>query len=121
MKMVNILKVQLVLLKAFIFAIVLNKLQNSIRIWSVILVDILVAAGLTLLKENFAEFKAKFGQLIAKQDDSLFQEVLWTDGDLPDDAFQIHTVDTLQQLTPWDAKISCANFWRSIQIINAVG
>lgn len=68
------------------------------------------AAGLTLLKENFAEFKAKFGQLIAKQDDSLFQEVLWTDGGLPDDAFQIHTVDTLQQLTPWGQKFPAPIF-----------
>ena len=76
------------------------------------------AAGLTLLKENFAEFKAKFGQLIAKQDDSLFQEVLWTDGDLPDDAFQIHTVDTLQQLTPWGQKFPAPIFEGQFKLLD---
>ena len=68
------------------------------------------AAGLTLLKENFAEFKAKFEQLMTTQDSSLFQAVLWTDGDLPDDAFQIYTVDILQQLTPWGQKFPAPIF-----------
>lgn len=59
------------------------------------------AAGLTILKENFAAFKAEFEQLMAAQDSSLFQAVLWTDGALPDEAFQTATADALQQLTPW--------------------
>ncbi|QXW25866.1 single-stranded-DNA-specific exonuclease RecJ [Acinetobacter johnsonii] len=68
------------------------------------------AAGLTILKENFAAFKAAFEQLMTAQDDSLFQAVLWTDGDLPDEAFQIATVDTLQQLTPWGQKFPAPVF-----------
>lgn len=59
------------------------------------------AAGLTIKKEHFAEFKQVFEQLIASQDESLFTATLWTDGELPASAFQIETVDVLQNLSPW--------------------
>ena len=62
------------------------------------------AAGLTIKKAHFEPFKQAFEQLIASMDESLFQAVLWTDGELPINAFQIQTVDLLQNLTPWGQK-----------------
>ncbi|MGO1063543.1 single-stranded-DNA-specific exonuclease RecJ [Acinetobacter lwoffii] len=62
------------------------------------------AAGLTLKKENFAEFKQIFEALIAAMDKDLFTATLWTDGELPASAFQIETVDLLQNLSPWGQK-----------------
>ena len=76
------------------------------------------AAGLTILKENFEAFKTQFEQLMKQQDDSLFQAVLWTDGDLPDDAFQIATVDTLQQLTPWGQKFPAPIFEGCFKVLD---
>lgn len=62
------------------------------------------AAGLTIKKQHFAEFKQVFEQLIAEMDESLFTVTLWTDGELPASAFQIETVDLLQNLSPWGQK-----------------
>ncbi|WP_244782821.1 single-stranded-DNA-specific exonuclease RecJ [Acinetobacter sp. F-1] len=62
------------------------------------------AAGLTLKKENFAEFKQVFEALIATMDADLFTATLWTDGELSASAFQIETVDILQNLSPWGQK-----------------
>lgn len=62
------------------------------------------AAGLTLKKENFAEFKQVFEALIATMDADLFTATLWTDGELSASAFQIETVDILQYLSPWGQK-----------------
>src|SRR5574344_2959301 len=45
------------------------------------------AAGLTIKEQHFAEFKQVFEQLIAEMDESLFHAVLWTDGELPQEAF----------------------------------
>lgn len=62
------------------------------------------AAGLTLKKENFAEFKQVFEALIGVVDEDLFTATLWTDGELPASAFHIETVDLLQNLSPWGQK-----------------
>ncbi|HJE52964.1 MAG TPA: single-stranded-DNA-specific exonuclease RecJ [Acinetobacter pseudolwoffii] len=62
------------------------------------------AAGLTLKKENFAEFKQVFEALIGAMDADLFTATLWTDGELSASAFQIETVDILQHLSPWGQK-----------------
>lgn len=62
------------------------------------------AAGLTLKKENFAEFKHVFEALIGVMDEDLFTATLWTDGELPASAFQIETVNLLQNLSPWGQK-----------------
>ncbi len=62
------------------------------------------AAGLTLKKENFSEFKQVFEALIATMDADLFTATLWTDGELSASAFQIETVDILQHLSPWGQK-----------------
>ena len=62
------------------------------------------AAGLTIKKVHFAEFKQVFEQIIAQMDADLFHAVLWTDGELPQEAFHLHTVDLLQHLAPWGQK-----------------
>jgi len=62
------------------------------------------AAGLTIKKQHFEEFKQAFEQLISTMDESLFHATLWTDGELPTAIFQIDTVDLLQNLTPWGQK-----------------
>ncbi|MEQ1368174.1 single-stranded-DNA-specific exonuclease RecJ [Acinetobacter schindleri] len=62
------------------------------------------AAGLTIKKVHFAEFKQTFEQLIGSMDESLFTATLWTDGALPASAFQIDTVDLLHNLSPWGQK-----------------
>ncbi|WP_179996566.1 single-stranded-DNA-specific exonuclease RecJ [Acinetobacter sp. YH16051] len=62
------------------------------------------AAGLTIKKVHFAEFKQVFEQIIAQMDADLFHAVLWTDGELPQEAFDLHTVDLLQHLAPWGHK-----------------
>jgi single-stranded-DNA-specific exonuclease len=62
------------------------------------------AAGLTIQKQHFAEFKQVFEQLIGAMDESLFTATLWTDGELPASAFQVETVDLLQNLSPWGQK-----------------
>ena len=62
------------------------------------------AAGLTIQKQHFEEFKQVFEQLISTMDESLFHPTLWTDGELPTATFQIDTVDLLQNLTPWGQK-----------------
>jgi len=62
------------------------------------------AAGLTIKKAHFAEFKQTFEQLIGSMDESLFTATLWTDGELPASAFQIDTVDLLHNLSPWGQK-----------------
>ncbi|CAM4156452.1 single-stranded-DNA-specific exonuclease RecJ [Acinetobacter pragensis] len=76
------------------------------------------AAGLTILKENFDAFKTVFEQLMAEQDESLFQSIVWTDGCLPEDAFQISTVDTLQQLTPWGQKFPAPIFEGRFKVLD---
>lgn len=62
------------------------------------------AAGLTIKKAHFAEFKQTFEQLIGSMDESLFTATLWIDGELPASAFQIDTVDLLHNLSPWGQK-----------------
>ncbi|MGI1796641.1 single-stranded-DNA-specific exonuclease RecJ [Acinetobacter variabilis] len=62
------------------------------------------AAGLTIKKQHFAEFKQVFERLIAEMDESLFTATLWTDGELPASAFQVETVDLLQNFSPWGQK-----------------
>ena len=76
------------------------------------------AAGLTIKKEHFAEFKQVFENLIASQDESLFTATLWTDGELPTSAFQIETVDLLQNLSPWGQKFPAPVFEGIFKILD---
>ena len=76
------------------------------------------AAGLTIQKQHFEEFKQIFTQLIAQSEDELFQATLWTDGELPSQAFQIQTVDTIEALGPWGQKFPSPVFEGQFQILD---
>ncbi|MFW1814359.1 single-stranded-DNA-specific exonuclease RecJ [Acinetobacter guillouiae] len=76
------------------------------------------AAGLTIQKQHFEEFKQRFTELVAQSDDALFQAVLWTDGELPAQAFQLQTVDTLTQLGPWGQKFPAPVFEGRFKVID---
>lgn len=76
------------------------------------------AAGLTIQKQHFEEFKQRFTKLVAQSDDALFQAVLWTDGELPAQAFQLQTVDTLTQLGPWGQKFPAPVFEGRFKVID---
>ncbi|NEU34996.1 single-stranded-DNA-specific exonuclease RecJ, partial [bacterium LRH843] len=51
------------------------------------------AAGLTIQKAHFEEFKQAFEALMAAQDEGLFTATLWTDGELAAENIQVETVD----------------------------
>lgn len=76
------------------------------------------AAGLTIQKQHFAEFKTAFEALIAEQDEGLFQATIWTDGVLPDLAFNVDTVEILQNLSPWGQKFPAPVFDGKFKIID---
>lgn len=68
------------------------------------------AAGLTLKKDNFDEFKTVFIQLIAEMDENLFQATLWTDGELTDASLHLETLDWIDRLGPWGQKFPIPQF-----------
>lgn len=68
------------------------------------------AAGLTLKKDNFDEFKKVFIQSIAAMDENLFQATLWTDGELTDASLHLETLDWIDRLGPWGQKFPIPQF-----------
>lgn len=76
------------------------------------------AAGLTIKKQHFAEFKTKFEQLIATMDPDLFQAVLWTDGELAADELNLNTVALLKDLSPWGQKFPSPVFEGRFKIVD---
>lgn len=68
------------------------------------------AAGLTLKKDNFDEFKTVFIQSIAEMDENLFQATLWTDGELTDATLHLETLDWIDWLGPWGQKFPIPQF-----------
>lgn len=76
------------------------------------------AAGLTLEKQHFDEFKQVFEALISNMDESLFHATLWTDGELPTEHFHIETVDFLQNLSPWGQKFPSPIFEGVFKILD---
>ncbi|MCG2607907.1 single-stranded-DNA-specific exonuclease RecJ [Acinetobacter sp. SM34] len=76
------------------------------------------AAGLTIEKQHFDEFKQVFEALISNMDESLFHATLWTDGELPTEHFHIETVDFLQNLTPWGQKFPSPIFEGVFKILD---
>lgn len=76
------------------------------------------AAGLTIKKQHFDEFKQHFVQLIQSMDESLFQATLWTDGILPTEALNLDTVHLLQNLTPWGQKFPSPIFEGQFQVLD---
>jgi single-stranded-DNA-specific exonuclease len=76
------------------------------------------AAGLTLEKQHFDEFKQVFEALISNMDESLFHATLWTDGELPTEHFHLETVDFLQNLTPWGQRFPSPIFEGVFKILD---
>ncbi|TCB65572.1 single-stranded-DNA-specific exonuclease RecJ [Acinetobacter sp. ANC 4178] len=76
------------------------------------------AAGLTIKKQHFEEFKQHFVQLIQGMDEALFQATLWTDGVLPTEALNLDTVHLLQHLTPWGQKFPSPIFEGQFQVLD---
>ena len=76
------------------------------------------AAGLTLNKAHFEEFRQIFTQYIAEMDQELFQATLWTDGILPDMAVSLSTLDQIEQLGPWGQKFPLPQFEGSFKVID---
>lgn len=76
------------------------------------------AAGLTIKKQHFDEFKQQFVQLIQTMDEALFQATLWTDGVLPTEALNLDTVHLLQHLTPWGQKFPSPIFEGQFQVLD---
>ena len=68
------------------------------------------AAGLTLKKDNFDEFKTVFIQSIAEMDENLFLATLWTDGELTDATLHLETLDWIDRLGPWGQKFPIPQF-----------
>lgn len=76
------------------------------------------AAGLTIKKQHFDEFKQQFVQLIQTMDEALFQATLWTDGVLPTEALNLDTVHLLQYLSPWGQKFPSPVFEGQFQVLD---
>lgn len=76
------------------------------------------AAGLTIKKQHFEEFKQQFVQLIQTMDEALFQATLWTDGVLPTEALNLDTVHLLQHLSPWGQKFPSPVFEGQFQVLD---
>ncbi|MEN8280169.1 single-stranded-DNA-specific exonuclease RecJ [Acinetobacter gerneri] len=76
------------------------------------------AAGLTIRKEHFEEFKTVFTDLIAEMNEELFLATLWTDGELPDDALQLSTVQQIDDMGPWGQKFPHPVFEGNFKVID---
>ncbi|MBV6549744.1 single-stranded-DNA-specific exonuclease RecJ [Acinetobacter soli] len=76
------------------------------------------AAGLTLKKQYFDEFKRIFTQYVAQMDESLLDAVLWTDGVLPMSAHQLDTLNWIERLGPWGQKFPYPRFEGRFQVLD---
>lgn len=76
------------------------------------------AAGLTLKKAHFNEFKQLFIQTIAEMDAELFHATIWTDGELPENALDLSTVDWIEQMGPWGQKFPFPQFQGTFKVID---
>ena len=76
------------------------------------------AAGLTIKKTDFEEFKNAFEQCIAQVDKSILEEVLWTDGVLPAEALSLKTVEQIDALGPWGQKFPYPVFEGVFDVLN---
>lgn len=76
------------------------------------------AAGLTIKKQHFDEFKTRFESLIAQHDADLFQAILWTDGELNAHEFTLDTVNVLKNLSPWGQKFPSPVFEGHFKIVD---
>lgn len=74
------------------------------------------AAGLTIEKQYFDEFKSEFCRLINQYDESLFEATLWTDGELSTDELNLTTIDLLNTFAPYGHKFPAPIFHGTFQI-----
>lgn len=75
------------------------------------------AAGLTIKREHFEEFKQVFEQLIDETDDEIFQVSLSTDGELSPEDFQVSTVQQIELLGPWGQKFPQPIFQGQFKVV----
>lgn len=59
------------------------------------------AAGLTIEKQHFDEFKQRFTQIVAQHHPSIFTATLLTDGSLSDDELSLAFLMRLEQFSPY--------------------
>ena len=59
------------------------------------------AAGLSIKKDHFDEFKQVFTELVEQIDPTVFEAILWTDGELSAEELHLETVQQIMQLGPW--------------------
>ncbi|MFB2538258.1 MULTISPECIES: single-stranded-DNA-specific exonuclease RecJ [unclassified Acinetobacter] len=59
------------------------------------------AAGLTIQRQHFEAFQQAFIKQMQSLDEQLFQPILYTDGELSDDEFDLDFVAQIQQFEPW--------------------
>lgn len=76
------------------------------------------AAGLTIEKQYFEEFKQVFCQLMETQPEELFQAKLWTDGELSPEDFHLSTVDWINYLAPWGHKFPAPIFEGHFKVVD---
>lgn len=76
------------------------------------------AAGLTIEKKYFNEFKSCFEQLIAQVDQQLLEATIWTDGQLEDKHFNLHTIEDIEKLGPWGQNFPSPVFEGTFKLIN---
>lgn len=76
-----------------------------------------MAAGLTLPLDNFDEFARAFGQVIAAHDDSLFNAVLLTDGELSVEECSIQTAQDIATAGPWGQSFPAPVFEGVFEVI----
>ena len=61
-----------------------------------------MAAGLSLKLQDFAAFKSAFNRELEKQmDPMLLEQVIYTDGSLPEDCLTLEFAELLEQAGPW--------------------
>ena len=73
---------------------------------------------MTLKKAHFNEFKQLFIQTIAEMDAELFHATIWTDGELPENALDLSTVDWIEQMGPWGQKFPFPQFQGTFKVID---
>lgn len=59
------------------------------------------AAGLTIAEQDLPAFRDALTAIIASHHADLFQSILWTDGSMQPDEFNLDFVQQIEQLGPW--------------------
>ncbi|MCF9046164.1 single-stranded-DNA-specific exonuclease RecJ [Acinetobacter nectaris] len=76
------------------------------------------AAGLTIEKKYFNEFKSCFEKYVSEVDTQLLEATIWTDGQLEDKDFNLQTIDDIEALGPWGQNFPFPVFEGAFDIVN---